>query len=102
MNPDTERRTMGHVATITGLTPRQIDYWLRHGAISIEDGAAGTGYHRQFTLGELYDLEIVARLLRTARVHGLDLSMRTIGEVWHALQSGEPWRCVLDIDEMAQ
>jgi hypothetical protein len=59
----------GHVVTwqdveprLRVLTYRQIDYWIRTGAIDLEGPAAGSGSKRSFSEEDVWRLEIIERL----------------------------------------
>lgn len=44
------------------LTYRQIDYWIRQGAITLDRPAAGSGSKRSFSEEDVWRLEIIERL----------------------------------------
>jgi DNA-binding transcriptional MerR regulator len=82
-----------------GVSYRQLDYWIRMGAITLADTSSGTGYYRQFTLGEAADVESIGALIRRVTAAGLDVRIQAIEAMWHGLQAGEGWRLVLDVDD---
>ena len=98
---DSDLRGVQYVVARTGLTYRQIDHWIRFGAITIEDGTDhGSGNSRVFRLQEVNDLEAIAKIVRIARAAGFSPDRRAISSMWTALQRGESWRLVLDVDEV--
>ena len=77
---------------VSGLTWKQLDYWTRCGALLFEQNEPGTGHAR-----ELSDLQVLGSVIRQAREAGLTATTRAVADMWHAIQSGRPWRLVLDI-----
>ena len=98
--PLTERRDTPYVVAVSGLSVKQLNYWLSCGAISLEsEDNPGSGVPRRYTLGEVADLTVLGRIVRKASAAGLKVTVPLVARVWEALAAGRPWRLVLDIDE---
>jgi DNA-binding transcriptional MerR regulator len=67
------------VARLAGVTYRQLDYWLRIGAIQIEDPTPGTGRPRLFTEDEVDRVINIVERVRAA--HATMEDFRT-GKLW--------------------
>ena len=92
--------TTHEVAMRSGLSYRQLDYWLRSGFITIADDADGSGSRRRFTDDEVADVMKVAQMMRQAESVGLNPTGTTISHVWHALQTGREWNLRLTTEAM--
>lgn len=57
-----DRRTVD-LAAAAGITYRQLDYWIRHGWITLDDNGAGSGTRRNPTDAEWHATIDVARQL---------------------------------------
>ena len=68
-------------AKAAGITYRQLDYWLRTGMITLEEGpeTPGSGHRRRFTTAEVQALIEMAAITRAAR------------EILREMQSGALW-----------
>ncbi|MDE1904886.1 MAG: MerR family transcriptional regulator [Rhodospirillales bacterium] len=70
--------TTEQTATLTGLTERQLDYWIREGVIEAAVGAHGSGSARRWS----YDQVQILRLLAVLR--DLGASLETLASVFQA------------------
>jgi hypothetical protein len=77
---------------LSGVTFRQLDYWVRTGAVVPERGAVGSGTRRVWS-----DLD-VDRLLVLARLSGLlgDMPHDLCAVVWTWLGARDSWPQVLE------
>ena len=90
--------TVYEVCQVTGLTYRQIDYWMRSGFIWTQCmSTPGSGNHRWFTVDETNDLAAVAEVIKAARAYGMTVHGNTISQIWSALERGETWSIHLDV-----
>lgn len=64
---------------LTGLTYRQLDWWIRQGHICPEQRDPGSGHHRRFTRDDIMAIMYVAD-----RVHHANriLERHLSGELW--------------------
>lgn len=51
------------IAERAGISPRQIDYWIRQGFVDVEDKNVGTGFHRVITVTEAKQFYVLGQLL---------------------------------------
>jgi transposase len=89
MNTIKERTyTSREAAEAAGISYRQLDYWLRQGAVRPKTPAQpGSGYHRSFTSEEVTRLAEVAALYRSAQEILRDCAN---GLLWEAAGRKEP------------
>ena len=81
--------TSYEAAEMAGVTYRQLDYWIRQGAVTLEHqdtATPGSGGRREFTASDVSALMKIAALQRTANQILRDLAS---GELWDAVQKGE-------------
>lgn len=72
--------TTTEVALLVGVTYRQLDYWLRTGAIEISDPTPGTGFSRTWTEADIERLRCCVAVYQEAT------------ETIEAFRSGRLWK----------
>lgn len=78
---DEELLSSAEVCRLVGISYRQLDYWVRTGAIETPDNCAiGSGHGRRWTPEEVRRLKAVVAQMREAR------------QVLEAFSNGELWR----------
>lgn len=85
------------VVAAAGITYRELDYWIREGAIEPEIDAEGSGRPRFFTVEQADWVCRIAAARALAEAHGITFSVQTIGAMWTALAAGGTWRLILEV-----
>ena len=75
------------VATLTGVSYRMLDYWLRQGIIAIDGDAIGSGSRRRWSCDEVTRLQ---RCLDQVKVANETIDAWSSGVLWKAAsQTGD-------------
>jgi DNA-binding transcriptional MerR regulator len=78
-----------------GLTYRQVDYWVRAGAVWPSIAARGKGTDRGWTIADVDRLARIAGVVRRAEDAGLTVGVKAVADIWDQLAAGDPWAVVL-------
>jgi hypothetical protein len=78
-----------------GLTYRQVDHWVRSGAVWPSIAAAGKGTSRQWSVADVERLARIAGVIHRAEHAGLSVSVATITVIWDTLAAGGAWSVTL-------
>ena len=62
MNTNTKLSEWIDIKDTIGCTYRQLDYWIRTGAVKLSFDSDGSGYSRKFTESEIYAIKAVVSL----------------------------------------
>lgn len=84
------------VVVLAGITYRELDYWIRSGAIEPEVDAEGSGRPRYFTVEQAEWVCRIGAVRALAEEHGVMFGVDAIGAMWKALTAGGTWRLVLE------
>lgn len=78
-----------------GLTYRQVDHWVRQGAVFPSVPARGKGSERSWTVADVERLARVAGVVRRAEQAGLTVGLAAVTAMWDAMTAGDPWTVTL-------
>jgi len=79
------------------ITYRELDYWIRTGAIEPEYGSEGSGRPRRFTMEQAEWLRRIVVVRSALAEHGIVLTTEAIREMWNALVNGDPWLLAMEL-----
>jgi hypothetical protein len=78
-----------------GLTYRQVDYWVRAGAVWPTIAARGKGSDRGWVIADVDRLARIGGVVHRAEQAGLSVGVAAIAAIWDQLTAGDAWSVTL-------
>jgi hypothetical protein len=78
-----------------GLTYRQVDHWVRSGAVWPSIAAAGRGTSRSWSMADIERLARIAGVVHRAEQAGLVVGLAAVEAIWDQLAAGDGWTVTL-------